>query len=168
MARRHRRFMVYVHSKGMIVDDEYVIVGSANINQRSLAGSRDTELAVGAYQPGHAGTRRPRGKVFGYRMSLWEEHLGREAVRRSPGVVRRPESRECVALVNGIARDNWERYAADDDDGRAGALRGHLMRYPVLVGADGKVAALPGHETFPDVGGRVLGSPNNLPDHLTL
>jgi phospholipase D1/2 len=31
-------FMVYVQSKGMIVDDEYVIIGSANINQRSQAG----------------------------------------------------------------------------------------------------------------------------------
>jgi hypothetical protein len=28
-----RRFMIYVHSKLMIVDDEYVVVGSANINQ---------------------------------------------------------------------------------------------------------------------------------------
>ncbi|RCV05784.1 hypothetical protein SETIT_1G110400v2 [Setaria italica] len=165
MARRHRRFMVYVHSKGMIVDDEYVIVGSANINQRSLAGSRDTEIAVGAYQPHQAG-RRPRGKVFGYRMSLWEEHLGKEVVRQWPEAVRRPESRECVALVNGVARENWERYT--DDTGRAGELRGHLMRYPVLVGADGSVGVLPGHETFPDVGGRILGSPNNLPDYLTM
>jgi phospholipase D1/2 len=168
MARRHRRFMVYVHSKGMIVDDEYVIVGSANINQRSLAGSRDTEIAVGAYQPRHAGGRGrpPRGKVFGYRMSLWEEHLGKEVVRQRPEAVRRPESRECVALVNGVARDNWERYT--DDTGRGGELRGHLMRYPVLVGADGSVGVLPGHETFPDVGGRILGSPNNLPDYLTM
>ena len=45
--------MVYVHSKLMVVDDEYVIVGSANINQRSLDGDRDSELAVGAYQPRH-------------------------------------------------------------------------------------------------------------------
>lgn len=45
--------MIYVHSKGMIVDDEYVIVGSANINQRSLEGTRDTEIAMGAYQPQH-------------------------------------------------------------------------------------------------------------------
>ncbi len=45
--------MVYVHSKLMVVDDEYVIVGSANINQRSLDGDRDSELAVGAFQPGH-------------------------------------------------------------------------------------------------------------------
>jgi phospholipase D1/2 len=58
--------MIYVHSKGMIVDDEYVIVGSANINQRSLEGTRDTEIAMGAYQPrytwGRKGTR-PHGEV---------------------------------------------------------------------------------------------------------
>ena len=48
-----QKFMVYVHSKGMIVDDEYVILGSANINERSMAGSRDTEIAMGAYQPHH-------------------------------------------------------------------------------------------------------------------
>lgn len=45
--------MIYVHAKGMIVDDEYVIMGSANINQRSMDGSRDTEIAMGAYQPHH-------------------------------------------------------------------------------------------------------------------
>ena len=42
-----QKFMVYVHSKGMIVDDEYVILGSANINERSMAGSRDNEIAMG-------------------------------------------------------------------------------------------------------------------------
>jgi phosphatidylserine/phosphatidylglycerophosphate/cardiolipin synthase-like enzyme len=31
--------MIYVHSKGMIVDDEYIICGSANINQSSMNGS---------------------------------------------------------------------------------------------------------------------------------
>jgi phospholipase D1/2 len=44
------RYMIYVHSKLMIVDDCYVITGSANINQRSLDGDRDSELAIGAYQ----------------------------------------------------------------------------------------------------------------------
>ena len=43
--------MIYVHAKGMIVDDEYVLMGSTNINQRSLDGSRDTVIAMGAYQP---------------------------------------------------------------------------------------------------------------------
>jgi phospholipase D1/2 len=37
--------IIYVHSKLMIVDDKYVICGSANINDRSLNGSRDSEVA---------------------------------------------------------------------------------------------------------------------------
>jgi len=36
---------VYIHAKAMIVDDRYVIIGSANINERSQRGDRDSELA---------------------------------------------------------------------------------------------------------------------------
>ncbi|RRT54311.1 hypothetical protein GW17_00044894 [Ensete ventricosum] len=35
---------VYVHSKLMIIDDREVLIGSANINDRSLLGSRDSEV----------------------------------------------------------------------------------------------------------------------------
>ncbi|WZZ78177.1 hypothetical protein YC2023_098749 [Brassica napus] len=55
-------------SAGMIVDDEYVLMGSANINQRSMAGTKDTEIAMGAYQPHHTLTnkgRHPRGQETG-------------------------------------------------------------------------------------------------------
>ena len=38
--------LIYVHSKMMIVDDRQVIIGSANFNDRSLNGKRDSELAV--------------------------------------------------------------------------------------------------------------------------
>ena len=38
--------IVYVHSKLMIVDDRHVICGSANLNDRSLLGSRDSEVAA--------------------------------------------------------------------------------------------------------------------------
>jgi hypothetical protein len=65
-AQKFKRFMIYVHAKGMIVDDEYVIVGSANINQRSMAGTKDTEIAMGAYQPHHtwaARKKQPHGQV---------------------------------------------------------------------------------------------------------
>lgn len=58
--------MIYVHAKGMIVDDELVILGSANINQRSMDGSRDTEIAMGGYQPYHTWVQKhghPRGQV---------------------------------------------------------------------------------------------------------
>eukprot|EP01094_Clydonella_sp_ATCC50884_P017157 TRINITY_DN2931_c1_g1_i1.p1 TRINITY_DN2931_c1_g1~~TRINITY_DN2931_c1_g1_i1.p1 ORF type:complete len:1082 (+),score=270.33 TRINITY_DN2931_c1_g1_i1:44-3247(+) len=37
---------IYVHSKLMIVDDRVVLVGSANINDRSMDGDRDSEIAV--------------------------------------------------------------------------------------------------------------------------
>jgi hypothetical protein len=34
----------------MIIDDEYVIIGSANINQRSMGGLTDSEICVGVYE----------------------------------------------------------------------------------------------------------------------
>lgn len=37
---------VYVHSKVMIVDDRCALIGSSNINDRSLLGSRDSEVSV--------------------------------------------------------------------------------------------------------------------------
>ncbi|KAJ8572839.1 hypothetical protein K7X08_009350 [Anisodus acutangulus] len=39
---------VYVHSKVMIVDDRIAVVGSSNINDRSLLGSRDSENIGGS------------------------------------------------------------------------------------------------------------------------
>jgi phospholipase D1/2 len=69
-----------LRSKLMIVDDEYIVVGSANINQRSLDGTRDSEICIGAHQPAHsmASTTEPlpRGQVAGFRKALWLEHLG--------------------------------------------------------------------------------------------
>lgn len=38
--------LIYIHSKLMIVDDKYAIIGSANINDRSMLGDRDSEVAV--------------------------------------------------------------------------------------------------------------------------
>ena len=38
--------IIYIHSKLMIVDDNVVIMGSANINDRSMLGCRDSEIAV--------------------------------------------------------------------------------------------------------------------------
>lgn len=38
--------LIYIHSKMMIVDDEITVIGSANINDRSMLGSRDSEIAV--------------------------------------------------------------------------------------------------------------------------
>ncbi|RRT69220.1 hypothetical protein B296_00036770, partial [Ensete ventricosum] len=60
----------------------------------------------------------------------------------------KPDSTECVKFVNRIAEDNWLRYTADEII----PLKGHLLKYPVKVEADGRVRPLPNHECFPDVG----------------
>jgi len=162
LASKYRRFMIYVHAKGMIVDDEYVILGSANINQRSLAGSRDTEIAMGAYQPYHSWSnkkRHPHGQVYGYRTSLWAEHLGMLDDR-----FKDPSSLDCVRFVNQIADENWKRFTAEETR----ALQGHLLKYPIKVEADGNIGPIPGQECFPDVGGKILGVPTSLPDSLTM
>lgn len=38
--------IIYVHSKLMIIDDRMAICGSANINDRSLLGHRDSEIGM--------------------------------------------------------------------------------------------------------------------------
>ncbi|MBA0837368.1 hypothetical protein Goarm_009532 [Gossypium armourianum] len=158
---RFQRFMVYVHAKAMIVDDEYLILGSANINQRSMAGSRDTEIAIGACQPHYTWSqkkRQPRGQVYGYRMSLWAEHM-----HMVHDLFNKPENSDCVRMVNNIAEENWRRYSKNEFT----ILQGHLLKYPISVNGSGIVGPLSGHETFPDVGGKVLGCRSTLPDALT-
>ncbi|XP_047329160.1 phospholipase D beta 1-like [Impatiens glandulifera] len=162
LAQKNRRFMIYVHSKGMIVEDEYVILGSANINQRSLEGSRDTEIAMGAYQPQFTWARKgskPYGQIYGYRMSLWAEHTG---VVEDCFV--QPENIECVQRVRAMGEHNWRLYAGED----LTEMTGHLLKYPVQVDRNGKVRSIPGCETFPDVGGNILGTFIPIQENLTL
>ncbi|KAI5421511.1 Phospholipase D beta 1, variant 3 [Lathyrus oleraceus] len=151
-SRFNRRFMINVHSKAMIVDDEYVILGSANINQRSMEGTRDTEIAMGAYQPQYTWAKKqsyPRGQVHGYRMSLWGEHTG-----TIEECFLQPESLDCVRRVRTMSEMNWKQFSSE----YVTDMRGHLLKYPVEVNRKGKVRSLPGDEEFPDVGGNIIGS----------
>lgn len=160
--QKNKRFMIYVHSKGMIVDDEYVILGSANINQRSLEGTRDTEIAMGAYQPNYTWGRKhrsPQGQIYGYRMSLWAEHIG---FLEKP--FEQPASLDCVRRVRALSEMNWSQFAAEE----VTEMRGHLMKYPVAVDRTGKVSSLPGCETFPDMGGNIVGTFVAIQENLTI
>ncbi|GAB2268145.1 Phospholipase D [Dionaea muscipula] len=161
-AQQARRFMIYVHSKMMIVDDEYIIVGSANINQRSMDGSRDSEIAMGAYQPHHLATKQAaaRGQVHGFRMALWYEHLG-----MLDDSFNHPERAGCVEKVNQIADKYWDLYSSESLEND---LPGHLLRYPVGITSDGDVTELPGFQFFPDTKANILGAYSDyLPPILT-
>ncbi|KAL9650265.1 hypothetical protein ABK040_014920 [Willaertia magna] len=75
---------VYVHSKLMIIDDNVTIIGSANINDRSLLGTRDSEIAVVIQdRPSNSVNSKMNGRAYkagkfsqGLRIRLWREHLG--------------------------------------------------------------------------------------------
>jgi phosphatidylserine/phosphatidylglycerophosphate/cardiolipin synthase-like enzyme len=59
-----------IHSKTWIIDDEYVIVGSANVMQRSLY--TDCELSVAVLDEDETASAFP----VNYRANLWAEHCG--------------------------------------------------------------------------------------------
>lgn len=74
--------LIYVHSKLLIADDKTVICGSANINDRSLIGKRDSEIACiitdESFEEGRMnGSPFPSGAFGGkLRKFLFREHLG--------------------------------------------------------------------------------------------
>ncbi|XP_028397281.1 phospholipase D1-like [Dendronephthya gigantea] len=87
--RKHEEFgatpiteLIYVHSKVMIVDDRYTIIGSANINDRSLLGKRDSEIAILAedceFIESKMNGKKYQSGVFSssLRHRLMNEHLG--------------------------------------------------------------------------------------------
>ena len=159
--RQTLRYPIYVHSKMMVVDDAYVIVGSANLNQRSMAGSRDTEIAVGSWQPSFAPDN-PYGDVHAFRMSLFTEHF-----RYCDPTFQHPSSWECIQKVKFMANHNWQMYI-----GPSGSTTpGQIIMYPLTVNEDGTLQTFPDFECFPDFGpnGKIMGamSPSKRSDKFS-
>ncbi|KAM3718441.1 Phospholipase [Dirofilaria immitis] len=87
--------IIYIHCKLMIVDDRYVIIGSANINDRSQVGNRDSEVCILVKDYEHVPSRM-NGKPYdagkfasSLRKTLMMEHLG-----LLPEQKRKPPKRE--------------------------------------------------------------------------
>ncbi|KAI9917833.1 hypothetical protein PsorP6_012911 [Peronosclerospora sorghi] len=74
---------IYIHSKLMIVDDRCAIIGSANINDRSINGDRDSEIALVLedmhYEDGMMNEKPYRRGITASKLLLQlpREHLGR-------------------------------------------------------------------------------------------
>ncbi|KAJ3148026.1 Phospholipase D1 [Geranomyces michiganensis] len=74
---------IYIHAKLLIIDDTHVLIGSANINDRSQMGSRDSELAILVHDTSPITTTMnaspyPHASSYAYtlRLRLFHEHLG--------------------------------------------------------------------------------------------
>ena len=115
---------VYVHTKLMIVDDLYALLGSANINDRSLLGMRDSEIAV-LVQDGKTaradingqGSQRPV-RLFAHdlRKQIWSKLFGltgnvRPATELKQAIDQ-PGSPDSWKLIQRRAQTNAELYEA--------------------------------------------------------
>jgi len=80
---------IYVHSKMMIVDDEVLRIGSANMNNRSLGLDSECDMFIDAARPGNGHAKAGITKL---RQALLAEHLGlprravEEALERDPSM----------------------------------------------------------------------------------
>eukprot|EP00915_Cephaloidophora_sp_WS-2016_P007919 GHVH01010949.1.p1 GENE.GHVH01010949.1~~GHVH01010949.1.p1 ORF type:complete len:606 (+),score=88.45 GHVH01010949.1:960-2777(+) len=151
-----RRHPIYIHSKFFVVDDEYALLGSANVNERSMCGIRDTEIAIGLWQPNFLtkksgnGVSLPTGYVSEMRRHLWQELIGEfESCVSDPG------SPECVELVRKRAMRNRELYW---DDNHVDYLPyGFMCEYPYTWDSGKKDLIAYSDGTFPDFCAPVCG-----------
>ena len=113
--------IIYIHSKLMIIDDKTVLIGSANINDRSMLGDRDSELAVIINEKKELKNKKT-GKKFimngksnynattfavEFRKALMAEHLG---INQNDSILDDPVSNQLFSLFLERARKNTEIY----------------------------------------------------------
>jgi phospholipase D1/2 len=155
-----RRHLIYVHAKMAIFDDAVALIGSANINERSLSGTRDTELSQASWQPAHLATKGSiaHGDVHAFRIQCWMHTTG-----MMEDVFRRPASLDCVRRINDIAEDNWKRYVQDE----VCEMHSYLVPYPIKIATDGTISARTKDGCFPDTKAKILGRRTFLPKLLT-
>lgn len=155
-----RRHLIYVHAKMAIFDDAVALIGSANINQRSLSGTRDTELSQAFWQTSHQASKSSmgHGEVHAFRLQCWVHTTG-----IMDDVFRCPSSLDCVRRVNDIAEDNWKRYVQE----AVCEMDSYLVPYPIKVSNDGTISARTKDGCFPDTKAKILGRRTILPKLLT-
>ena len=117
--RAHRRYMIYVHSKLMLVDDRFAIFGSANLNERSLAGNRDTEIAC-AFWPRLGREKDAIAILRAFRKQLWREHLGNDPAQVATW--ESPEQPSCWSGVKTLGLANYTALRTTSRRGKEGAL----------------------------------------------
>ena len=108
-----RTEIIYIHSKLMIVDDNYVICGSANINDRSMKGPRDSEFCalIKEKRTEYVTINGRKTKItrFGssLRKALLSEHLG---INKHDVRLNDPTSDELHKLIWDTARKNTDLF----------------------------------------------------------
>ena len=115
---------IYVHTKLTIVDDLYALLGSANVNDRSLLGERDSEIAVLVMDEDNwredingTGSQRPvRRFAHELRKQVWCKLFGLEGnvrpAKELEDVIRMPGKPESWRKLQARAQANAAAYEA--------------------------------------------------------
>ncbi len=130
--KAHQRYMIYVHTKLMIVDDRHVILGSCNLNDRGLTGDTDSEIVMSAW-PRLTERDKCIEKVQDLRKRLWMEHLGPGFPE---GLWMQPEGGECVKAVKTSAFANYRSFREMSRTG----TEGHLCLWNYATTRDSEIA----------------------------
>jgi phospholipase D1/2 len=134
----NKRYMIYVHSKLMIVDDEYVILGSANLNERSLEGTRDTEICLGMWSQSPAHDRLCSDQIFELRKKLFGEWWGNGVPAVSGDV-----TTDDITKMREQSEARMTGYLTLNKDKRPGHGKGYACLYPIAPTGDGAEVYLP-------------------------
>nr|POF01099.1 phospholipase d1 [Quercus suber] len=111
---------LYIHAKCMVVDDRSVIIGSANINERSMLGSRDSEVCAVVTDtrmiPSFMGGKPYNVGEFAHtlRKRLMREHLGIDVdaiYRREQAAKERNEQNADMARIYRDPNDDQDDYS---------------------------------------------------------
>ncbi len=141
--RVNKRYMIYVHSKFMLIDDRYMIIGSANLNERSLNGGRDSEIAVGVWPSDDSTIATCISEAQSFRRAIWSEHLG---PKFPPDSFDSPASPACIKAVRDAAAENYKAFR---EGRRDDSIHGHLCLWPLATKATANLAAGPNDPILP-------------------
>jgi phosphatidylserine/phosphatidylglycerophosphate/cardiolipin synthase-like enzyme len=119
-----RTEQIYIHSKLLIVDDRHIIIGSANINDRSLSGKRDSEIAVMLFDTvqekktlGEAVTS-VASLARRLRVQLWSKHFALKSggntiiapAAEMQRLIESPAAASTIETIQLICNTNADRY----------------------------------------------------------
>lgn len=143
--------IVNVHSKLMIVDDELLIVGSANLNNRSMVLDSECNVSIDA-----GADKRLRSAIATMRDTLLAEHLGCQVA----DVVREREARGSLnATIQALSRDRNEHRTLVPLDPEVSRELDQLIPPEALVDPETPIAAdelvdqfVPAEKTRPLIG----------------
>ena len=121
--KRNVTEQIYVHSKLLIADDRVAILGSANINDRSQLGDRDSELAVVIRDDVSANVKLNNSEidlvsksVHNLRIRLWKKLFGLTDGAKLPAtklmeMIETPAAKKTIKSIQDIAENNLKSYS---------------------------------------------------------